>query len=591
MPEEPQRRLAAIVSADVVGYSRLMGADETGTHARLKARFSDLVEPKIAEHGGRVVKLMGDGLLAEFPSVTNAVNWAVIVQTKISELNADEPDEQRIDYRVGVNLGEVIIDGDDIFGDGVNVAARLQEVSEPGGVCISQKVHAEVRGKIAHEFAEGGSQSLKNIAEPIHVWHWPFDGRVSDKHSVVEQADPLPLPDKPSIAVLPFDNMSGDPEQEYFADGIVEDVITALSRFRSLFVISRNSSFTYKGSAVDTKQVASDLGVRYVVEGSVRKAGNRVRITAQLIDAASGNHLWADRFDGNLDDLFELQDQITERIVFATAPEIEAHERERARRKPPESLDAWELYQRGMWHFYRVTKADLIAARTLFDKAIARDPDFALPHAGIAYVCFLEVFQGYDTAHDEVLVQGLAAGERAVALDDKDGFAHLALSRMLHLTGKGERAIAEAERSVALNSSFALGYYGLGAAFDWQIRATEGIVALDMSMRLSPQDPMLWAMQAKRASCCFSIEKYDEAEEWARKAVNVRPDIFQTEFYLAMALVGLGRLNEARAAIEAARRARPDLSISVYRHIVRHANSEFREPRIAALRKAGLPEL
>ncbi len=590
MVEGTQRRLAAIVSADVVGYSRLMGADETGTHVRLKARFSELVEPKIIENGGRVVKLMGDGLLAEFPSVTNAVNWAVIVQTIISELNTNEPEERRIDYRVGVNLGEVIIDGDDIFGDGVNVAARLQEIAEPGGVCISEKVHAEVRGKLDYEFADGGSQSVKNIAEPVHVWRWPSVGRVSDRHSVVEQVDPLPLPDKPSIAVLPFDNMSDDPEQEYFADGIAEDVITALSRFRSLFVISRNSSFTYKESAVDIKQVASDLGVRYVVEGSVRKAGKRVRITAQLIDAASGNHLWADRFDGNLDDIFELQDQITERIVFATAPEIEAHERERARRKPPESLDAWELYQRGMWHLYRVTKDDFKAARTLFDKAIARDPDFALPYAGIAYVCFFEVFQGYAVAHDEALDQGLAAGERAVALDDKDGFAHLALGRMLHLTGQGERAIAEQERSVALNSSFALGYYGLGASFVWYGRATEGIAALDMSMRLSPQDPMLWAMQAMQAACFFSIEKYDEAEEWARKAVNVRPDIFQTQIYLAMALVGLDRLNEARAAVDAARRARPGLSISVFRHIVRHANTEFLEPRIAALRKAGLPE-
>jgi len=590
MSERTQRKLAAIVSADVVGYSRLMGVDEAGTHARLKARFSQVVEPRIVEHGGRVVKLMGDGLLAEFTSVVDAVKWAVLVQTKIAELNADQGDDERIDYRVGVNLGDVIVDGDDLFGDGVNVAARLQEIAEPGGVCISAKVHAEVRGKLDIEFADGGSQSAKNIAEPIHVWRWPSNGQVSVQYSVVEPVEELSLPDKPSIAVLPFDNMSGDPEQEYFADGIAEDVITALSRFRSLFVIARNSSFTYKGGAVDISQVSRDLGVRYVVEGSVRKAGNRVRITAQLIDAASGNHLWADRFDGNLDDVFELQDQITERIVFATAPEIEAHERARARRKPPESLDAWELYQRGMWHFYKLTKDDIEAARTLFDQAIVRDPDFALPHAGIAYVCFFEVFQGYDIDHEEALNQGLAAGERAVALDDKDGFAHYAFGRLLQLSGQGERAIAELEKSVALNSSFAHGYYGLAAAFVWQDRATEGIVALDMSMRLSPQDPMLWAMQAMRASCCFSIQKYDEAEEWARKAVNARPDLFQTQINLAIALVGLDRLNEATAAAEAVRRARPNLSISVYRQIVRHAKNEFLEPRITALRKAGLPE-
>jgi adenylate cyclase len=590
MPERIQRRLVAIVSADVVGYSRLMGVDEIGTLSALNAHRSELIDPLVEKHGGRIVKTTGDGLLLEFPSVVTAVECSIAVQNGMTVRNAALSDDTAMCFRVGVHLGDIIVEGDDIFGDGVNVAARLEALSEANGLALSDDAYRQVRDRIDVDWQDDGEHEVKNIARPVHVWRWS-PSMIQPTPSSSRQGKTLALPDKPSIAVLPFDNMSDDLEQEYFADGIAEDVITALSRFRSLFVISRNSSFTYKGSAVDITQVARDLGVRYVVEGSVRKAGNRVRITAQLIDAASGNHLWADRFDGNLDDVFELQDQITERIVFATAPEIEAHERERARRKPPESLDAWELYQRGMWHFYRVTKGDLIAARTLFDKAIARDPDFALPHAGIAYVCFLEVFQGYDTAHDEFLVQGLAAGERAVALDDKDGFAHLALSRMLHLTGQGERAIAEAERSVALNSSFALGYYGLGAAFDWQIRATEGIVALDMSMRLSPQDPMLWAMQTKRASCCFSIEKYDEAEEWARKAVNVRPDIFQTEFYLAMALVGLDRLNEARAAIEAARRARSDLSISVYRHIVRHAKTEFQEPRIAALRKAGLPEL
>ena len=575
----PIRKLAAILAADVAGYSKLMGEDETGTLAALRELRNDLFQPTVSEHRGEVVKSMGDGWLVEFASVVDAVNCALHVQQNLANHDI-------IKLRIGIHIGDIVHEDEDIYGDGVNIAARLQEISEPGGVALSGRTRDFLDSKLTSGFRDAGEKQLKNIAEAVRV----FVSGDGETDQTPGNDTPLPLPDKPSIAILPFDNMSGDPEQEYFADGIAEDVITALSRFRSLFVIARNSSFTYKGSAVDITQVARDLGVRYVVEGSVRKAGNRVRISAQLIDAASGNHLWADRFDGNLDDVFELQDQITERIVLATAPEIEAHERERARRKPPESLDAWELYQRGMWHLYRVTKDDLMAARTLFDRAIARDPDFALPHAGIAYVCFFEVFQGYDIAHDEGLDQGLAAGERAVALDDKDGFAHHVLGRMLHRTGQGERAIAEPEKSIALNSSFAHGYFGLAAALVWQGRAAEGIVALDMSMRLSPQDPMLWAMQGMRAACCFSLEKYDEAEEWARRAVNVRPDLFQVQIYLAMALVGLDRLNEARAAIDAARRARPDLSISVFRHIVRHANTEFLEPRIAALRKAGLPE-
>ncbi len=589
MSEGTQRRLAAIVSADVVGYSRLMGADEQGTLATMRAHRSELWNPVIEQHGGRVVGTAGDSLLIEYASAVAAVESSIAVQRAMVERNTDVPDERRMLLRIGVNIGEVVIDGNDIFGDGINVAARLQAIADSGGIAISSNIHEQVSGKLDVAFSDDGEHQVKNIDRPIRVWRWSPDAHVTagDTAGADQQ---LPLPDKPSIAVLPFDNMSGDPEQEFFADGIAEDVITALSRFSSLFVIARNSSFTYKGKAVDISHVGRELGVRYVVEGSVRKAGNRVRITAQLIDAPSGNHLWADRFDGTLDDVFDLQDQITEQIVVAVEPEIGVRERERARRKPPENLDAWELCQRGMWHLYRVTKDDLKAARALFDKAIARDPDFALPHAGIAYVCYFEVFQGYVIAHDEVLDQGLAAGERAVALDDKDGFAHHVLGRILHLTGQGERAIAELEKSVALNSSFAHGYHGLGAAFLWQGRAREGIVALDMSIRLSPQDPMLWGMQAMRAACCFSLEKYDEAEEWARRAVNARPDIFQAQINLALVLVGLDRLSEARAAIDAARRARPDLSISVFRHIMRHANTEFLEPRIAALRKAGLPE-
>ena len=310
MTKGTQRRLAAIVSADVVGYSRLMGMDEARTHARLQAQFSELVKPQIDAHGGRVVKLMGDGLLAEFTSVIDAVNWAVAVQKGAAEFDVGESDDQRIEYRIGVNLGDVIVDGEDIFGDGVNVAARLQEIASLGGVCVSDKVHTEVHGKLSVAFTDGGAQQLKNIASPVRVWRWAIEGRGAPA-PMSGAIDPLPLPDKPSIAVLPFDNMSGDPEQDFFADGISEDIITELSRMPWFFVIARNSSFAYKGRAVDVKQISSELGVRYVLEGSVRKAGNRLRITAQLVDAVTGKHVWAERYDRYIDDIFDVQDEVT----------------------------------------------------------------------------------------------------------------------------------------------------------------------------------------------------------------------------------------------------------------------------------------
>ncbi len=377
------RRLAAIVSTDVVGYSRLLAKDETATLDAMKAHRRELWTPEIDAYGGRVVGTAGDSTLVEFQSAVAAVECSVAVQRGMVERNVGLPEDRRMLLRVGINIGEVVVDGEDIFGDGVNVAARLEALAKPGGICASDDVIRQIRGKLELTFSDGGQEDLKNIAIPVHVWYWSMDDQVPSDPGGGENV--LALPDKPSIAVLPFENMSGDPEQEYFADGVAEDVTTALSRFRSLFVIARNSSFTYKGSAVDITKVARELGVRYVVEGSVRKAGTRVRITAQLIDAAGGNHLWADRFDGSLDDVFDLQDRITEQIVIAVEPEISAHERERARRKRPESLVAWELVQRGLSHFYRVNKTDHDEAIRLFQEAIALDPEFAAAHAHLAY--------------------------------------------------------------------------------------------------------------------------------------------------------------------------------------------------------------
>jgi len=384
-----ERRLAAVLAADVAGYSRLIGADEEGTLARLKAVRKAIVNPAIASHRGHIVKTTGDGILVEFASAVDAVRSAVEIQRRMAKQNAAVPPDQRIEFRIGIHVGDVIFDDNDIFGDGVNIAARLERIAEPGGVCMSDDAYRQVRGKVEITCGDMGQQSLKNIAEPMRAWRVRLTGQTPSavkSSSALSQPRVLPLPDKPSIAVLPFQNMSGDPEQEYFADGIAEDIITALSHFKALFVIARNSSFTYKGRAVDVKQVGRELGVGYVLEGSVRKAANRVRITGQLVDTATGAHLWADRFDGGLGDIFDLQDQVTESVVGAIAPAVEKAEIERAKRKPTESLDAYDYYLRGLARARHWLKEANSEALQMFYKAIELDPDFASTH-GMAAWC------------------------------------------------------------------------------------------------------------------------------------------------------------------------------------------------------------
>ncbi|MEE9481172.1 MAG: adenylate/guanylate cyclase domain-containing protein, partial [Kiloniellales bacterium] len=353
-----QRRLTTILAADVVGYSRLMAADETGTLAALKTHRRELVAPKTDEYGGRTVKLMGDGTLMEFASVVDAVRFAVDVQRTMVVRNAAVPENRRIIYRMGINIGDIIVDGDDIYGEGVNVAARLEALSEPGGICVSRTVFNHVQGKVDTAFEDLGAREVKNIPKPVQVYRVLLEDIADARPDFEARSEALALPDKPSIAVLPFDNMSGDPEQEYLADGITEDLITALSKIRWFFVIARNSTYTYKGEAVEVTQVAKDLGVRYVLEGSVRKAGNRVRVTAQLIDATIGRHVWAERYDREIEDIFDLQDEMSQTIVGAVEPELSRVEQDRARRKRPEDLNAWDCYLRGMWHVWRSSKVD-----------------------------------------------------------------------------------------------------------------------------------------------------------------------------------------------------------------------------------------
>jgi TolB-like protein/class 3 adenylate cyclase len=424
--ERVERRLAAVLAADVAGYSRLMGADEEGTLALLKAVRKTIVDPTIAAHRGRIVKTTGDGMLVEYASAVDAVRSAAEVQRRMHEQNVRSPEHHRIEFRIGIHVGDIIFDDNDIFGDGVNIAARLEGIAEPGGICISDDAHRQIRGKVGIVCDDLGPQNLKNILEPMRAWRVPLGGQSAAKTQpspLAGQTPALALPDKPSIAVLSFQNMSGDPDQEYFADGIVEDIITALSRFRALFVIARNSSFTYKGKAIDIKQVGRELGVRYVLEGSVRKSSGRVRVTGQLIDSVTGAHLWADRYDGQLEDVFELQDQVTSSVVGQLVAQVEFAEAERAKRKPTASLDAYDCYLRGRACIWKWTKASSEEAQAYFSRAIELDEGFAIAHAFAGQMFTLRKQSRWMGDVEKESTEAVRLARRAIELGAMDDLA------------------------------------------------------------------------------------------------------------------------------------------------------------------------
>jgi len=582
-----ERRLAAILAADIVGYSRLMRADEEGTLARLKALQKELFAPKVREHHGRIVKLMGDGALVEFASAVDAVRCAVAVQEGLTEREAGVAEETALTMRLGINLGDIIIEGDDIYGDGVNLAARLEGLAEPGGICLSASIHEQVRHKLDMAFEDLGEHSVKNIAEPLRVYRVA----VETPKAAPDAEASLALPDKPSIAVLPFDNMSGDPEQSYLADGITEDLITALSKVRWFFVIARNSTFTYKSQAVDVTQVAKELGVRYVLEGSVRKAGNRVRVTAQLIDATTGRHVWAERYDRDLADIFELQDEMTQTIVGAVEPELSAAERDRVLSKPPENLDAWESYQRGLWHMWKYDRDGNIQARNLLERATDLDPNFAPASAYGTYVHYSSVIMGWSEDPEQSLEAGMTLAKKALALDDKDPVAYFAAGRIHMMQGQHDDSIAALETAIELNPSFAQAYHGLGMALTLAGRLEEAKAALGQSERLSPRDPILWASTVVHALACILSRDDEEALRWARKTIqNPRSSGYWPHAALAAALAHLDQMDEARAAVAAALEAMPDLSLSYLAKTLPTKHPGGLDPYLDGLREAGLPE-
>ncbi len=543
------RRLSAIVSADVVGYSRLLAEDETATLAAMKAHHHELWLPEITAHGGRVVGTAGDGLLVEFQSAVAALECALAVQRGMTSRNVDLPPERRMLFRLGINIGDVVVDGDDIFGDGVNIAARLEAICQAGGICISDDVMRQVRGKVDTAFTDGGPRDLKNIPQPVHVWHWH-----GEEASAPETA--VPSNDKPAIAVLPFANTSGDPEQEYFSDGLTEDLITALAHWRSFPVIARNSSFAYKGKSVDVVQTGRELGARYLLEGSVRKSGERIRITAQLVNGANGHHIWAERYDRRLDDIFEVQDEITQRIAAIITPELVKLEAKSATPKRPEDLDAWDFCLRGM-EMVRYRTADANAkARELFESAVALQPDYADAHAGLSFTHHMDILLQNTDDRKATATLALEAARSAVRSDEASSSAHQALSTAYQWLDRNDDAVREARISVDLNPNNAAVLHSLGNKLDLA-GAGDGIELMEKAQSLNPRDAQMHSHLSFLARAYAAKGDHADAADRAFKAVERGPNYANAYYVLAIALGHLGRIEEGVEALATCDRLHP----------------------------------
>jgi adenylate cyclase len=596
-----QRKLAAIVAADVVGYSRLMGRDESGTLARLRKNRSEHLDPVLRKYGGRLVKLTGDGALIEFGSAVDALSAAIEFQHAMAEANADLPADSALVFRMGLHLGDLIVDGDDLYGDGVNIAARLEAEAPAGGIVISRNVQDAVAGRLKATFDDLGSLALKNIERPVQAFGvtWrPEDWQPSvspDDAAVATAASqssptPLPLPDKPSIAVLPFQNMSGDPEQEYFADGISEDIITELSRFKSLFVVARNSSFTYKHRAVDIKQIGRALGVRYVLEGSVRKAGARIRITGQLVESGTGTHLWADRFDGALEDVFSLQEQVATKLVAAVAPRLDQAELARVRRKPIDKFDAYDWYLRGLSCMNEETAESYAAALPMFRQAMEIDPAFATPF-GLAARCYIYLHQENMIAQDErerTEVRRLASKVQLIGRDDPvalcgAGHAFAFVCRELET---GAKMI---DLAVQLNPNLAAAWQSRGIVSLYLGEYQQAIDQLTRVLRMNPLDPLSFRSEGFIGWGYMLQGRYEEAIKWADAALAHHPAARSAMRVAAAANALTGNIAAARKVVKRMLEINPQMSISLFRAIAVFPRAAV-EPVVQGLRLAGLPE-
>lgn len=599
-----QRKLAAIVAADVVGYSRLMGRDESGTLARLRKNRSEHLDPVLTKYGGRLIKLMGDGALVEFASAVDALSAAIEFQQAMAEANADRPADAAIVFRIGLHLGDLIVDGDDLYGDGMNIAARLEAEAPPGGIVISRTVHEAVVGRLKANFDELGSLALKNIERPIQAlsvrwepsdWQTPMMSEAIAVPALPSQ-EPLSLPDKPSIAVLPFQNMSGDPEQDYFVDGLVEDIITGLSRFKSLFVIARNSSFAYKGRSPDIRQVGKDLGVRYVLEGSARKAGNRLRITGQLIDADDGTHLWADRFEGTLEDVFELQDRVTTSVVGVIAPRVEKAEIERARSKATLNLKAYDLLLRAQPLMRARSRDDIEQALHLLRQAVQTDPTSARAFASLSLCCWIFIAQGFGHRDHPRVADVAQLAQMALTLDARDSdVVAIAASSLGVPGGDMQTGTALVEQAIALNPNNAEAFR-IGAVLHGFLGQVER--AIDYHQRADRLNPLYegWNGNIGYLIAYFGVGAHREVLEWSARILRERPTSAPALRYRAASLALEGRIEEARQIVGRILDLTPNYTISeVRRHHEFDMNSPFKKPGVTealykGLRSAGLPE-
>jgi adenylate cyclase len=583
-----ERRLAAIFAADVAAYSRLMGQDEVGTLRTLTAH-RQIMDRLVAEHGGRIANTAGDSVLAEFPSAVDAVQCAVAVQEAIAQAVQGTPEDNRLRFRIGVHVGDVMVQGNDLLGDGVNIAARLESLAEPGGICISAPTHEHVRKSLPLAYTDIGSQPVKNIEEPIRAFAIsPMSiAPASSQTALLSKA--LPLPNKPSIAVLPFDNLSADPDQEYFADGIVEDITAALSRVRSFFVIARNSTFTYKKRAVHVQQVSRELGVRYVVEGSVRRAGGRVRIAAQLIDATTCDHLWAEHYDGTIEDVFDLQDSITASVVGAIQPSIRAAEIERAKRKRPDSLEAYDLVMRALPHVWSLQRDGNRKATELLQEALRLDPTYATAVALAAWCCGQRVIYNWSQDIASEKQETLRLSQEAAALSSDDAFVLAVLGAALSITSEFQRAEAILQKALTLDPNLAFAWTRSGWLRTFQGDHETAIPHFERALRLSPFDPMTSNCFLGIGCAHFVAGRYDQCVEWHEKGLFANPAWTWMYRVLIPAYVFAGQFDKANVGLRELLRAYPDLTIPKVRAALAF-NEEYTDQMIEGLRRAGLPE-
>ncbi len=583
-----ERRLAAILAADVVGYTALMGVDEAGTLRRMTELRQDILEPLITEHHGRIVKLMGDGLLVEFASVVDTVACALAWQENVTKHEADGDADTRLRFRIGINLGDVIEEGDDIHGEGVNIAARLEGLAEPGGICLSSDAYRQAKGRIEAEFEDMGEQALKNVAEPVRVYR--IAGDSSGTASAAPAKAPLALPDKPSIAVLPFTNMSGDPEQEYFADGMVEEITAALSRVRSFFVIAWSSAFAYRNKTTNVREIAKELSVRYLLEGSVRRSGDRVRIMAELLQGDDGHQIWAGKYEGTMDDVFEFQDSITSAIVGVIQPTIREAEIRRSRRKPPSNLQAYDYVMQAFAHAWMLDRAGNKAAMALLEKAMAADPSYALAFA-LASWCEAQksVYQWAEDL-DRAKERSLAFARKAFSLDPNDPTVLAALGEAETFAGEMDAAVEHIERALEYDPNSAWAWGRKGWLHYYLAQFDQGVAAFENALRLSPKDPMNFNVFIGLGLVHFMAERYADAIEYINRGLRENPDAIWGFRPLSVCYAHAGCLDEARECVDKLLQEYPNLTVDGIIRAIPHVNSELRERYRRGLILAGVPE-